>query len=897
MWRLARANLRAGITALLPAGISIMLATAFLAVAMLSAPLISTAALRMYALDYGRADVVVESVAGPLTQQTVDELAALPLVTDTALDVTGTIGIRQGDRVVHEVFVPAQDSTFARYHLLEGYDPSHRGEIALTQRQAATFGVGIGDELTLSLPVAAGAALTAETGDREALACSGEECTFQPTVTVTGIIQSPPTVLGDSERVVISADDISAFYALGALPQQVDRVLVAIPDPNALIEAIAAEFPDEITAETVAAASQERLDYTTGQTSLLPAIILVFAALAMVVAALVVANTFQVLVAQRIRILALVRCVGAKPAQLRGAVMIEAAVLGLIGGIAGILLGYGLISAALAYLANLPAITNFEMALPRNPAAILAPVFAAVAMSILASIWPAIIASKVPPLQALALADLPADRRAATWRTQVGLGLIVGGVGGLGISLLIQPWLAPIAEAFPLLQVALVVACIFVAAIVAGLAVLAPRLLPYIAQRLARGLAALLPRTSRVPLNLTSSGITRHPARVAATTMALFLTTALVTMTAVGTSLSRASMNSTLDDLFLFDLEVSAYGQHDREAATFLRSHVAAIPGVTDVAIGQVTELAVSYGSEDERTTVSAAGVDPLEVALTAHHSDIAPALRDDTIVLSSDYGIPRDVTEVTVWVPRPVEVPASAEEGTFGTSPSQEDPLGLGSPPAEAKKLRVIHTDAWSPALLTTATFASLDPESTSLVALASLDPAMARQATDTARTTFAPMSANATFVLEGSQIVRGAVEQVLSVLFAVIVGLLAIAVIISFVGVTNTMTLSAVERRREVALLRAVGMTSAQLRRSLAAEGLLISVIGTVLGVLGGTLIGIVGAILVLTRSEIPLAFDFPIRTILVLIALSIPAGVLSSIIPAHTVLRDFNVDDLSG
>ena len=87
MWRLARANLRAGITALLPAGISIMLATAFLAVAMLSTPLISTAALRMYALDYGHADVVVESVAGPLTQRSVDELAALREVGEFAAQV------------------------------------------------------------------------------------------------------------------------------------------------------------------------------------------------------------------------------------------------------------------------------------------------------------------------------------------------------------------------------------------------------------------------------------------------------------------------------------------------------------------------------------------------------------------------------------------------------------------------------------------------------------------------------------------------------------------------------------------------------------------------------------------------------------------------------------------
>ena len=91
----------------------------------------------------------------------------------------------------------------------------------------------------------------------------------------------------------------------------------------------------------------------------------------------------------------------------------------------------------------------------------------------------------------------------------------------------------------------------------------------------------------------------------------------------------------------------------------------------------------------------------------------------------------------------------------------------------------------------------------------------------------------------------------KVISVLVA---GLLAMSVLIALVGVGNTLALSVHERRRESALLRALGVTRGQVKGMLALEGLLLAGVGTVLGVPLGVAYGLAGALGLLGLSDIP-------------------------------------------
>src|SRR5690606_40224871 len=69
---------------------------------------------------------------------------------------------------------------------------------------------------------------------------------------------------------------------------------------------------------------------------------------------------------------------------------------------------------------------------------------------------------------------------------------------------------------------------------------------------------------------------------------------------------------------------------------------------------------------------------------------------------------------------------------------------------------------------------------------------------------------------------------------------GLLGLAIVIALFGIANTLTLSVVERTRESALLRALGLTRRQLRRMLSVEALVMAVIGAFTGVVLGVAFG---------------------------------------------------------
>ena len=80
---------------------------------------------------------------------------------------------------------------------------------------------------------------------------------------------------------------------------------------------------------------------------------------------------------------------------------------------------------------------------------------------------------------------------------------------------------------------------------------------------------------------------------------------------------------------------------------------------------------------------------------------------------------------------------------------------------------------------------------------------------------------------------------EQVNQFLY-LIYGLLGLSVIIAILGVINTLSLSVIERTREIGLLRAVGVTRRQLRTMIRLESVVVAVLGGVLGTVLGVLFG---------------------------------------------------------
>ena len=128
---------------------------------------------------------------------------------------------------------------------------------------------------------------------------------------------------------------------------------------------------------------------------------------------------------------------------------------------------------------------------------------------------------------------------------------------------------------------------------------------------------------------------------------------------------------------------------------------------------------------------------------------------------------------------------------------------------------------------------------------------------------------------------------SQILDSVLLVVTALLGVAVVIALVGVGNTLSLSVIERTRESAILRAIGLTRGQLRGMLAIEGVLIALVGAVIGIVPGTVYGMVGA-LTLPGNAWGVSFAIPTGRIVLIMVVAIVAGLLAAVVPARGAVR---------
>ncbi len=112
--------------------------------------------------------------------------------------------------------------------------------------------------------------------------------------------------------------------------------------------------------------------------------------------------------------------------------------------------------------------------------------------------------------------------------------------------------------------------------------------------------------------------------------------------------------------------------------------------------------------------------------------------------------------------------------------------------------------------------------------------------------------------------------------------------SVAVALIGIINTLSLSILERRRELGLLRVIGMVDKRVRRMVRLESILISALGTVMGIVLGAFVGI-GLILAIDRlSDAGISVSMPWLLLGVVLVLGIALGLIASIIPARRSTR---------
>ena len=159
-------------------------------------------------------------------------------------------------------------------------------------------------------------------------------------------------------------------------------------------------LPDNAKAQTAQSAAEEQAAEFQQALSFFNTFLLVFGFIALFVGAFIIYNTFQIVIAQRARELALMRAIGSTRGQVVRAVLVEALIIGAVASLVGIVVGAGL---AMALRAALDA---FGIALPAGgliiqPRTVIVALVVGVVVTVVSALAPALHASRVPPVAAM----------------------------------------------------------------------------------------------------------------------------------------------------------------------------------------------------------------------------------------------------------------------------------------------------------------------------------------------------------------------------------------------------------------------------------------------------------------------------------------------------------------
>jgi putative ABC transport system permease protein len=133
---------------------------------------------------------------------------------------------------------------------------------------------------------------------------------------------------------------------------------------------------------------------------------------------------------------------------------------------------------------------------------------------------------------------------------------------------------------------------------------------------------------------------------------------------------------------------------------------------------------------------------------------------------------------------------------------------------------------------------------------------------------------------------------DQWLGLAYAQIV----VAILIAMLGIVNTLTVSIIDRRRELGVLRAVGAVRNQLRHTIWMEAISIAIVGLVLGLA----LGAMNLYFVLEMSHrditgVQYAYRYPFRIAAILVPLMLAAAFVAALWPGESAARSSLVQAL--
>jgi putative ABC transport system permease protein len=620
-------------------------------------------------------------------------------------------------------------------------------------------------------------------------------------------------------------DEIDVAAQDGVSPEQLrDRIRAAI-DPKYEV----------LTGTELAESSAAEINDTIGR--FLSTALLAFAFVALLVGGFLIFNTFTIIIAQRTRELALLRCLGASRRQVLGSVLLESVVVAVVASLVGLGLGVviaiGLRALLSGFLgADLPSTaTQFELR------TVVVSLLVGLVVTVLAALLPALKATRVPPVAALQPETAFAPTGFRKRRIVIGVLITAAGVALLLAGLFRS-------EGNRLMNVAAGALVVFF-----GVAILSP----LVARPLARAIGWPFAKAFGLPGNLARQNAMRNPRRTASTAAALMIGLALVAFVSVFAASIKASTSKILDESISADyiLGTDNFQPFTPEVAKRLAEQ----PEL-DAAAGIRLGAWKLNGANKQLY-----GVDPIAYEQVVRTEVTAGRLAD---LAGGGLAVKDTVAQANGW--------------TVGENVPMEFPrTGVQQVPVRAiYKDNSINGDF----LLSLADYQGdyTDQQDFQVYVKAApgVAPAASRAAVDRVTAAFPNITVRdqAEYKAENAR----QIDQLINLFYS----LLGLAVLIALFGIVNTLALSIFERVRELGLLRAVGATRRQLRSMIRWEAVIIAVLGAVLGLAVGLFFGwtVVRAL----RSQGITEFTLPVGQLVGFVLAAGVAGILAAILPGR-------------
>jgi putative ABC transport system permease protein len=660
---------------------------------------------------------------------------------------------------------------------------------------------------------------------------------------ISGIVKLPGVSIGGASMAIF---DTTTAQHLFRRVGRVDLIRVQAKtgvSPAKLVGELTSTLPSNVEIRDAAAQVKEDKKGVSGFESFIQYFLLAFAGISLFVGSFVIANTLSITVAQRVREFATLRTIGAMRRQILRSVVIESLVIGIVGSVTGLFLGLALAKG----LQSVFAATGFDLPTAGTvfrPRTVVVSLVVGTLITLLASLRPALRATRVPPIAAVREgAELPPPRFArvgpALSVVTLLLGVLLLGYGVLGHGL---------ATVNRLLSLGVGVLLLFL-----GVSANAARLVRPLASVLAWPTA----RVGGAAGVLAQQNAMRNPKRTASTASALMIGLALVTFVAILGQGLRSSFESAVNQLFIGDYALTSQNTFTPLAVSAERA-LRKAPGLTAVS-GIRAGSAQYFGKTGNLTGVDAELTKVIHLDWKEGSDSVPAQLGSDGAFVDDKFAKKH---HLRVGSPLRILTP-SARSLALRIDGVYKVPKG-GSP--------------FAPVTISSSLFDAnyVDPENEMVIL--NIRGGVSEANT---RALEQPLEGFPDAKIQTASEFKKNFEKPLDKILYLLYVLLALSVVVSLFGIVNTLVLTVYERTRELGMLRAVGMTRGQTRNMIRYESVVTSLIGAVLGMA----VGVFLAVLVThALSSEGVVFAVPYLSLVYFVIAAIVVGMVAAIWPAR-------------